>query len=591
MRKHQAWVAAAVAAGLSGVSPLAFAVDNVWTGATNTDWNTPTNWSLGRVPVKANGQPAPNDFDDAVVNVNANFPVITADLAAVPRDIIVGQGAGVNGRVDHTAGTATTGDGNWLYIGRDAGSGVYNLANTATTGGTLTGFGLGSGSIDVGGGTAHTGTAGRVYVGGTEFGNTGLNGTFNVNTSGTLTIRNDLNVGTDGGNGLMNVDAGTITTGGWNFIGKRVNKDAAVGVLNMGGGTLTNSGRTYVAQTTTTGTLNLTGGQYTQNDVLIIGEGANSHGAVNVTSAASTLTVNSEIWVGQATGGNGAMSVSAGKVTLNNWLAVGREGSTGVLTVSGNGIVEKVGGGQITIGTGAGGNGTVNVSGNGQLSTNNDMIVAENNATAIGTVNQTGGKVSVGGNLEVQRTGTGTYNMSGGTLSVNGNIDGVDGTFSFTGGRLTRGNAGVINYSGNLLVSNKLAGFALGTDKTFNVTGTLNVGAGITFDVTGQALPAAGGGVQTGTIHLGNDGLIVGTFDPLLTTVSGLSNPSGAAFISETQGEGGLYNANTQSVFWVQENAGSVDLKYSIAPVPEPTALGFIAVGGLALATRRRGRK
>jgi T5SS/PEP-CTERM-associated repeat protein len=589
MAKRQSWIAAAVAAGLSGVSPFAFATDNVWTGATSQDWNDPTNWSLGRVPVQPS--PASDGFDDAVVNVNANFPRITADLAAVPRDIIVGQGAGAQGRVDHSAGLATTGNGNWLYIGRDAGSGVYNLANTGGGGGTLTGFGMGTGSIDVGGGPGHSGTAGRVYVGGTEFGNTGLNGTFNVNTSGTLTIRNDLNVGTDGGNGTMLVDAGTITTGGWNFFGKRVNKDGAQGLFNMSGGTLTNSGRTYVAQTTTTATMILSGGTYSQNDLLIIGEGVNSHGTVNVTSAASTLTVNSEIWVGQAAGGNGAMNVSAGTVTLNNWLAVGRESATGVLTVSGNGVVNKIGGGQITIGTGAGGNGTVNVSGNGTLSTNNDLIVAENNATAIGTFNQTGGTVAVGGNLEVQRTGTGTYNMSGGTLSVNGNIDGVDGTFAFTGGRITRGNAGVINYSGNLTVLNKLAGFALGTDKTFNVTGTLNVTAGNTFDVTGQALPAAGGGVQTGMIHLGNDGLIVGTFDPLLTSVAGLSNPAGAAFISETQGEGGLFNPNTQSVFWVQENAGSVDLKYSIAPVPEPTALGFIAIGGLALAARRRGRK
>jgi hypothetical protein len=100
MRKRQAWVAAAVAAGLSGISPLAFATDNLWTGATSTDWNTATNWSLGRVPVKPS--PAPDAFDDAIININLNFPLITADIP-VPRDIIVGQGAGANGRVDHTA--------------------------------------------------------------------------------------------------------------------------------------------------------------------------------------------------------------------------------------------------------------------------------------------------------------------------------------------------------------------------------------------------------------------------------------------------------------------------------------------------------
>jgi T5SS/PEP-CTERM-associated repeat protein len=157
-----------------------------------------------------------------------------------------------------------------------------------------------------------------------------------------VTIRNDFDIGTDGGTGVVNVDAGTITTGGWNFFGKHQQATAVGGngTLNMAGGTLTNSGRTYVGQTTTTGAMNLSGGNYTQNDVLIIGEGTGSHGNVNVTSPASTLTVNSEIWVGQGGGGNGAMTVSAGKVVLNNWLAIGREGSTGILTVSGNGRPE-----------------------------------------------------------------------------------------------------------------------------------------------------------------------------------------------------------------------------------------------------------
>ena len=68
-------------------------VDNVWTGAVDTNYNNPANWSLGRVPAKVNGQPAPNDFDDAVLNTSTgNIPTITANFAAIPRDIIVGTG-------------------------------------------------------------------------------------------------------------------------------------------------------------------------------------------------------------------------------------------------------------------------------------------------------------------------------------------------------------------------------------------------------------------------------------------------------------------------------------------------------------------
>ena len=274
------------------------------------------------------------------------------------------------------------------------------------------------------------------------------------------------------------------------------------------------------------------------------------------------------------------MNVSAGTVTVNNWIAVGREGATGTLNVSG-GTVQKIGPGQITIGTGTGGHGNVNVSG-GVLSTDSDMIVSENNATAVGTVIQSGGTVKVGNNLEVQRQGTGSYALNGGTLSVNGTIDGLDGTFTFTGGRITRSNAGAIVYNGNLTVANKAAGFALGTDKTITVNGILDVTPGVTFDVTGDAIPTAPG---TGGFHLGSDTSIIGTFDPATTSLPGL-NANGATFISETQGEGGLFNP-AQSVFWVQENAGSIDLKYNVA-VPEPTTIGLLGLSSLLFMRRRR---
>ena len=102
-------VALAAAAASSGT---AFAVDNVWTGAVDNNYNNPGNWSLGRVPAKANGQPAPNDFDDAVLNTSTgNIPTISANFAAIPRDIIVATGPGPSGVVNHTPGSATTADG------------------------------------------------------------------------------------------------------------------------------------------------------------------------------------------------------------------------------------------------------------------------------------------------------------------------------------------------------------------------------------------------------------------------------------------------------------------------------------------------
>src|SRR4051812_40296141 len=89
--KRRRVLGAAVALAAAASSGTAFAVDNIWTGAVDNNYNNPGNWSLGRVPVKANGQPAPNDFDDAVLNTSTgNIPTITANFAAIPRDIIVG---------------------------------------------------------------------------------------------------------------------------------------------------------------------------------------------------------------------------------------------------------------------------------------------------------------------------------------------------------------------------------------------------------------------------------------------------------------------------------------------------------------------
>jgi hypothetical protein len=108
----------------------------------------------------------------------------------------------------------------------------------------------------------------------------------------------------------------------------------------------------------------------------------------------------------------------------------------------------------------------------------------------------------------------------------------------------------------------------------------------VTLDVTGQSLPASG----AGSFALGTDGSINGTFDPSTTTLAGLGNPAGATFISETAGEGGLFDPDTDKVYWVQEQGGNVTLQYSIAPVPEPTFLGFIGLGAVTLIGRRRRR-
>ncbi|MDB6154571.1 MAG: hypothetical protein JWL90_3024 [Chthoniobacteraceae bacterium] len=607
------------------------ATENFWTGAAiSGDWNTAGNWNLGRVPAAVNNQPAPADsYDDAVINQLNNFPSISGNLSVSPRDILVGTGTGNSGRVDQNAGSVSTGVGSWFLVGRDGGTGTYNLADTSATGGTLTGFGLSSGNLTVGGGST---TAGRVYVGGANFGPGGV-GTFNVNTSGTLQIGNDLTVGSAGGTGVMNVDAGTITTGGWNFFGKEESTPGANGTLNMSGGSLTNAGRTYVGAIGSTGKMVLSGGTYKNpNDLFSIADRAGSNGTVIVNNSASLLQLG-ELWVGESGQSNGSMNLSAGTVTAANWIAVGREGGTGVIDISGGtftkaggngshfilgslggvgttnqtgGAVSTVGNGNLLLGENAGGRGTwnisggtasfdsarvgwagggqgaLNVSGTGQFRVA-ELDIAENGN---GIVTQAGGTVSISGNLDVQANGAGVYNFSGGTLSVDGAIDTSNGTFNFTGGKLTRSSAGLITVNGSLLIGNPAAGLKLDDNKTFDINGTFDISSGVTWDLSGLTVPAlATTGPNTGTFTLGTVDAIIGMFEETTTTVIGFDS-GGASLISEMAGENGAYNANSQSVYWIEENGGTVNLKYSV--VPEPATFGLLTLGALGLAGRRR---
>src|SRR5262245_12953833 len=174
VRRHASprFILSGSAAAFLALNTSSLAVDDLWLGTTSNDWNVATNWSLGRVPANPNGQPVGDPFDDAVLNVLTNFPVITTNLTATPRYIILGSGAGTNGRVDHRAGTAAA---DRLIIATEAGTGTYNLANTSVVvGGPLTGFGPGTGSITL---------SERLYIGGVEDFTPGATGTFNVNTT------------------------------------------------------------------------------------------------------------------------------------------------------------------------------------------------------------------------------------------------------------------------------------------------------------------------------------------------------------------------------------------------------------------------
>ena len=63
-----------------------YSEDNLWTGATSTDWNEPSNWSQGGVPDTAFG------YNAVVSTTTPNIATITADISSTPNDINVTGG-------------------------------------------------------------------------------------------------------------------------------------------------------------------------------------------------------------------------------------------------------------------------------------------------------------------------------------------------------------------------------------------------------------------------------------------------------------------------------------------------------------------
>jgi hypothetical protein len=285
---------------------------------------------------------------------------------------------------------------------------------------------------------------------------------------------------------------------------------------------------------------------------------AASTGTVNQSGGTFTTTGSGEIRLGEGAGSQGTWNLSGGVASTDGVIVGWTTGGSGTLRVSSTAVLNA---GLVAIGQGG-----------------------------VGVVEQTGGTINVAGNFDIQASAdnAGSYRLSSGRLSVDGIISTDNGTFAWTAGTITRaGNLLPITFSDNLKTGAGAATLGLDGGKTFEVRGTFDKTAGITLELTGRTIPAYdGSGIDTGSFTLGTTFGIVGTFDPVVDRILGLGNPSNATFISETQGEGRLFNPNSQSVFWVQESGGQVTLNYSL--VPEPGTVGLLACAGMILGLRRR---
>jgi autotransporter-associated beta strand protein/T5SS/PEP-CTERM-associated repeat protein len=404
-----------------------------WRGTTSTDWNVGSNWDTNAVP------------NNVVAQVNIATPVatISSNLLATPSFIVIANGSTATGRLDHVAGTASTAASQDLQIGRGGGKGTYNLANTAGTGGTLTGFGQGSGSMTV---------QRHLYVGGFSSGSTASTGNLNVHTTGNLTIGGQLLVGNSLSTGTVKLDSGTLTVNDSMEIG---NGASCTGNFSMAGGSLTkaNNANTYLtigggASGGGTGNFNLLGGTLTSNAILRVANAAGSKGTLTISGGSAAL--NSDLQVGSMTGSNGSLVVSGGTITQSGWVVIGRKGEAATDSgIGGTGSVTMTGGtwnksGESNFIVGAHGPGAMTMSGGLiEVTAGN---AADRGITWVGEQNNCTGSLTISGSAEfrsnrftmgVQAGASGTLRLDGGTVRTR-QITGGGGTATaiFNGSRI-----------------------------------------------------------------------------------------------------------------------------------------------------------
>lgn len=497
---------------------LSHGADNNWTGTASSDWNDEANWSEPGVPDQS--------FDDnAVVStVSPNIATITADILTTPKDIIVKGG----GRIDHRAGIAGTFGGAWMFVGQNDSAGTYNLANTGTVGGGITGFAQGPGSLNA---------TGNLLVG--AFGSN-RTGTVRVNTSGILAVSGELFVGDNTNSvGILSLESGTVTVNNKIFVGNNQGN----GVLTMSGGTLTKTGgdETFVGRDNGgTGTITQSGGTITLNHNLYVGQSSGSTGTYNI-SGSSVLNIARDFAIGRE-GGTGTLNMTGGTITktgdekfivghnnatgtvvqsggtisANNELYIGNENASasGIYTLSGTGVLNVSN--EVVVGR-EGGTGVLNVNG-GTLTTsgNGNMYIGRRNGT--GTLNQTAGTITVikefgVGTRDDNKIGTGTYNLSGtGAITVANNIfigkeQGASGTMTMTGGTMTGSDKLILGHNqatgaltqsgGTVTTTNEVY---IGNENSASSTGTYTLSGSANLNVGNEVQVGRDNG--TGTFNL-----------------------------------------------------------------------------------------
>ncbi|MCL2790875.1 MAG: autotransporter-associated beta strand repeat-containing protein, partial [Desulfobulbus sp.] len=304
----------------------------------------------------------------------------------------------------------------------------------------------------------------------------------------------------------------------------------------------------------TTGSLNILGGGSVSNNLTNIGNQSGSTGEVTVSGAGSKWKTSSDLTIGRY--GTGTLSIEdGGAVTSYHGLIGSQAGGTGTVNVDGPDSKWTITDG-LTIGVYTQGDGTLNITNGGTVSTsaNTTALAIGNGSGSTGTVNVDGpgSTLNINGPSVVARSGTGTLNITnGGTVSATYN----------TIVALDKGSSGTVNVDG--------------PGSAWTISGYLVVG----YQGTGSLSITNGGAVSNGTGYISSEGGSTGT-----VTVDGAGSTwtnDGFLFVgslgngSLTIANGGVVSATFYA--WAGASAGGTGaINIGAAQGDDPEAPGTL---------------
>jgi autotransporter-associated beta strand protein len=359
--------------------------------------------------------------DMATVNISSTGSFSSGGI------VFLGKDNGTVGTINQTGGSLTiTRNGNFGFVLADGRGGKNPTGNYNFSGGTFT-------------------SAGEVYVG--EGGDAaGAHGTGHwTQTDGTANINNWFVVGREHAVGTVDISGGTLNHAGGNMsLGDSSNSDNATNLINIHGTAVIN---------------NNTGEMW-------VGQAGGTIAVMNVADSAS-ITNNNWVAVGRA-GGTGTINLSGGSFTQQtaNHLTIG-SGGTGTVNVTGGTLT----GLDTFLGEVGSGSGTLNISGTGNVVLNGTTVFADHD-TVTGNLNLNGGTLTASSFQANNEggTGKGTFTFNGGTLIAAGDQTNFIGakvtSVVSTGGALINSNAHAVTVNSALTHDTTLAGADGGLTKS-----------------------------------------------------------------------------------------------------------------------------